>query len=92
TGVACVTGAPSAMAFDTVKSFNEAITPPPHKNANIDYSIDPSKEKFYVWVPEGYNRHRTYGLIVYTPSLPTSKIPDDWVNVLTKYNFLFISP
>jgi hypothetical protein len=74
-------------------SFGNSMALPQIRSNQIDYSIVPSREKYFVWVPPNYNGSEPFGLIVYISSMDTSAVlPAGWEEVLTRYRMIFVSP
>jgi len=83
-------GAPSSS--DPI-SFDRGSISIDKKDPNVDYSLDPSKERFYVRVPPGYSEQTRYGLVVFIDSNDEfTELPTDWAPVLDARHLLFIAP
>jgi hypothetical protein len=62
-----------------------------HRNARVNYDLNPQSERFYVWTPPDFSRSQTYGLIVYIAPVDATGIPQGWADVLAKRKFLFVA-
>ncbi len=70
-----------------------AIEWPQLKSKQIDYSIVPGNEKYFVWVPENYDGSEPFGLMVYVSSYEDwTVVPAGWQDVLTRHKMLFVCP
>ncbi len=66
---------------------------PQVRSEQIDYTIVPGQEGFYVWVPPNYYGTEPFGLMVYISSWESStSVPSGWKPVLTKHKMLFVTP
>jgi len=78
---------------DPIASFDRGSVRVDQKDPNIDYSLDPSKEHFYVRVLPGYSEQGRYGLIVFIDSNDRlTEPPAGWAPVLDARHLLFIAP
>ena len=82
---------PPARAVETMTSFTAPVYAQ-QRNANVLYDFNYQAEHFDVWLPDNFNKNATYGLIVYNSPDEASTIPADWADVLTRRNFIFVSP
>lgn len=81
----------NANAAEGIVTFTYPVQPQ-HRNANVNYSLNPQSEKFYVWTPADFSKNQSYGLIVYIPPINVCNMPQGWSDVLTKRKFLFVAP
>jgi hypothetical protein len=63
------------------------------EDANVDYDLDPSVERFYVHVPDDYTGRADYGLMVFMyPGDRITEEPPGWTPVLDRRRLLFVAP
>lgn len=66
---------------------------PQLRSAEVDYSVNPANERFFVWTPQTYNGSRRFGLIVYISSVESvESLPPGWDEVLTRRRYIFVAP
>jgi hypothetical protein len=60
---------------------------------NVDYSLEPDRERFLVHIPADYLAYSRYGLVVYIdPGEDLDSLPSGWQPVLDRRHLLFIAP
>jgi hypothetical protein len=76
---------------DFVIVFGGNRLTPKHRDPNIDYNLDPAKERYFVHIPESYTGTTPYGLIVFIDAGDqVGGLPDGWASVLDGRKFLFV--
>jgi predicted esterase len=80
---------PLTGAFTTI--FGGGNLTPKHQDQNISYALDPSKERFVVYVPDNYTGATPFGLVVFTAPADIAGIPFGWESVLKARNLMFIA-
>lgn len=55
------------------------------------HTVDPREETWDIYVPTNYDGSKSYGVLVWIPSSPAFKIPEDWENVMDQHNLIFIA-
>ncbi len=77
------------------KSFVVFDGPAPQispNNSNISYDLQPSSEKYFVYLPPNYDEQTPFGLIVFTDSEDTfDHLPLGWATALRDHKLLFIA-
>jgi hypothetical protein len=77
---------------DFITVFGGARLAPQHRDPNINYDLDPAKERYFVHVPESYTGTDPFGLIVFIHAgNEVGGLPDGWANVLDARKFLFVA-
>ncbi len=85
----CLLCAPAS----NLTSLDVPIEWPQVRSKQIDYSIVPGSEKYYVWVPANYDGSAPFGLMVYISSYEDcTAVPAGWQDVLAKHKMLFVCP
>jgi hypothetical protein len=65
---------------------------PSRESAQINYGIDATRAKFFVYVPDNYSGRENFGLLVYTsPQDSITDLPAGWSDVLTKRKLIFVA-
>jgi Esterase PHB depolymerase len=65
------------------------ITP---NNPNVDYELQPSSEKYFVYLPSNYDEQTPFGLVVFTDSEDTfDRLPLGWATAFRDHKLLFIA-
>jgi len=81
------------VPYGFVTSFGGGTLASVQYDPHIDYSLNPSSERFYVHIPHDYTGHAPYGLIVFiSPNGQIGTIPQGWAEVLTQRHLLFVAP
>lgn len=76
-----------------LRAFPREIPAIAHRNPNINYGLDPSRERFYVHVPANYTGSERFGLIVFINSGDQmTALPATWEPVLRGRKLLWIAP
>jgi hypothetical protein len=82
-----------SRADNLIASFDRGSVRVEQRDPNIDYSLDPSAERFFVHVPPGYSEQMRYGLVVFIDSGDrVEEMPAGWAAVLDARHLLFIAP
>jgi hypothetical protein len=80
------------QAGDFVATFGGDELVPSRLDPHINYDLDPDSERFFIHVPDDYNRGAWYGLIVWTGASETiNQVPAGWAGILDSRQFLFIA-
>ncbi len=73
--------------------LDASIEWPQIRSKQIDYSIVPRNEKYFVWLPPNYDGTKPFGLMVYISSFElVTAVPDGWEEVLARHKMLFVAP
>jgi predicted esterase len=74
------------LSFDPPKAI-------PSHDPHVDYTIDPTVERFFAYVPRQYTDNAGYGLFVFiSADSATTNLPTGWIGFLEKRKLIFISP
>lgn len=78
---------------DLIAPFDRGPVRIDQRDPNVDYNLDPSKERLYVRVPLGHSEQSRYGLIVFIDSDDQlTEPPIGWAPVLDARHLLFVAP
>jgi hypothetical protein len=80
---------PRTGAFSDVLAGPELT--PQYLSPHITYDLIPGNERYFMYVPSGYTRAESYGLIVFTSADPSAGLPIKWRTILDARKYIFVA-
>ena len=64
---------------------------PERISSHVASNLDPSHERFFLYVPSSYTGTESYGMIVFTYADPEARLPYGWQQVLDSRKYIFVA-